>query len=118
MLQHHEFDDPGRTSYGGYEGNQISAHTTSAEISSEYLRASASRDKIAPDAGGAVQSSSVQRGHQSLSRFAIAAMSLGTLLALIVICLWLIGGVSGWISFLIGSCVVLGVAITTTNGSK
>lgn len=117
MLLHDEFDDPERTSYGGYEGSRLSAPTY-AEMSSEQLQASASRDKIAPGAGAPALRSSAQHRHQSLSRFAIAAMSLGTLLALIVICLWLIGGVGGWISFLVGSCVVLGVAITTTNGSK
>lgn len=117
MLQHHEFDDPGRTGYGGYEGNQVSAPTY-AEMSSEQLRVSASRDKISPDTGASAQSSSVQHGHQSLSRFAIAAMSLIALIALTVICLLFIGGVGGWISFLVASCVVLGVAIATTNGNK
>jgi hypothetical protein len=107
MLQHYELDDAGRTSYGGYEGNQV-ALPTSVEMSSERLFADTSREKIAP----------VPQSHQNLLRSAIAAMSMLTLIALTVICLLFIGGVGGWISFLVASCVVLGVAITTTNGNK
>lgn len=56
-----------------------------------------------------------------LFRFAIAALSMATLLALMIICLIFVGGAGGWISFIIASCVILGVAIAalaSTNATS
>lgn len=105
-MQHYEPDNPGQASYGGYQGDQGSVHTYTETSSARF----ASGEKISPAPG--------QHSNQNLLRFAVAALSMLTLIALVVICLLFIGGVGGWISFLVAACVVLGVAITTTNGSR
>lgn len=106
-MQHDELSASRPTDYGGYEGNRLSA-LTYAETSAERLLTDTQGGKITP----------LSHSSQNSLRFAIAAMSMLTLIALTVICLLFIGGVGGWISFLVAGGVVLGVAITTTNGNR
>jgi len=107
MMQQHGSSELESSGYRGYEGQQFSARPQ-VETSSEYLFTDLAGGKITPE----------QRTSQNQFRLSIAAMSMGTLIALVVICLLLIGGLGGWISFIVASCILLGLAITTTNGSS
>lgn len=107
MLSQEEMDDSRQPIIDGYRGNQTFVDR-SAETLSRRFSESNTGEKVFP----------VPHASQNLFRFAIAAMSMVTLIALVVICLLFIGGVGGWISFIIAGCIILGVAITTTNGGR
>ncbi len=110
MMPQQESDDSRHATYGAYEGDQSYTHPY-AETSSGRLFKEEIGGKISPQ----------PHDSKNLFRFAIAALSMGTLIALVIVCLLFIGGTGGWIGFIVASCVIFGIAIaalTSTNNTR
>jgi hypothetical protein len=91
------------STYGGYEGNQADAHQLFETSYQQPLQEERAAKVYAP-----------VHDNKNVLRLAALAIAMVTLIALAVICLVLVGGTGGWISFCAASLamlVIAGVAI-------
>lgn len=88
MMSQEEIHEQTGSTYGRYEGDQAYAHPRE-ETPSEQLMRETPGAKVYPEPSH----------HQNVSRLIGLAMTMGSLLALAVICLVLVGGIAGLISF-------------------
>src|SRR5215470_11220622 len=91
-------DEQAGSTYGGYEGNPADAHQ---QFETPYQQSLRAGKVYAPD-------------NKNVLRLTAFAMGMATLIVLAVICLIIVGGPGGWISFCAASLAILimvGVAI-------
>ncbi len=95
MIPPEEIDGSAASSYGRYEGNQVYSgqRTESAYGQSPGAESSAKVYPIPPD-------------RKNLFRFLLVAFAMAMILILAGICLLIVGGTGGWVSFISVSFIV------------
>ena len=88
MMPQEETHEQTGSTYGRYEGNQAYAHPRD-EAPYEQMMRETPVAKVYPEPSN----------NQNMFRLIGLAMTMGSLLAFAVICLVLVGGIGGWISF-------------------
>ena len=103
MMPQEETHEQTGSTYGRYEGDQAYAHPRD-EAPYEQMMRETPVAKVYPE----------PRNNQNVFRLIGLAITMGSLLAFAVICLVLVGGIGGWISFCaacITTFIVASVAI-------
>lgn len=103
MMPQEETHEQTGSTYGRYEGNQAYAHSRD-EAPYEQMMKETPVAKVYPELGN----------NQNVFRLVGLAIAMVSLLAFAVICLVLVGGIGGWISFCVAclaTFIVASVAI-------
>jgi Mg2+/Co2+ transporter CorB len=91
----HLLPDPQEQTYGGYEGNQVSAHQHSL---SSYEQSGHE------DAGGKVYP--VVHDNKNLYRLLVFVVAMVVLLLFAVLTIFFIGGTGGWVSLIVIAFII------------
>ncbi|QBD76285.1 hypothetical protein EPA93_09790 [Ktedonosporobacter rubrisoli] len=100
MMSQEETQEQTGSTYGRYAGDQVYAHLRD-EAPYEHMMRETPVTKVYPQA----------HYHQNVFRLIGLAISLASLLAFAVICLVLVGGIGGWISFC-AACIATFIVAT------
>src|SRR5881394_1230126 len=98
------YEQAGST-YAGYEGNQADAHQQFETYDPQPLQAERAAKVYAPD-------------NKNMLRLASLAIAMVTLIVLAVVCLILVGGTGGWISFCAASLAIFVMACVAITEIK
>jgi len=93
--------------YGGYEGEQEYAPQHESPYSAQFFRE-----------GPGVKVSSPIRDNTNMFRLLVFIIAMVTLLAFVIVCLVVVGGTGGWISFCAASLAILTIASTFISAKK
>lgn len=99
-----EFGEPAGSSYGRYEGNQIYAGQQ-RESSYEQSQSAESLAKVYP----------LPPDRKNLFRFLLVVLAMVMILVLAGICLLIVGGTGGWISFIAVSFIVFLITVASID---
>lgn len=88
MMSQEEIHEQTGSTYGRYEGDQAYSHPRD-EVPYEQMMRETPVAKVYPES----------RNNQNVFRLIVLTITMGSLLAFAVICLVLVGGIGGWISF-------------------
>jgi hypothetical protein len=88
MMPQEEMHKPTDSTYGRYEGNRTYSHP-GEEAAYEQMMRETPVEKVYPES----------RSNQNVFRFLALIVAMVSLIAFAVICLVLVGGTGGWISF-------------------
>jgi|SRR5581483_9109801 len=100
MLPPEETDEPAGSSYGRYEGNQVHAGQKT-EFSYKQSPGADSMAKVYP----------LPPDRKNLFRFSLVVLAMAMILILAGICLLIVGGTGGWVSFISVSFIVFLIAV-------
>jgi|SRR5579883_682387 hypothetical protein len=99
-----EIEESASPSYGRYEGNQIYADQPGAS-SYERAQSADSLAKVYP----------LPPERKNLFRFLLVVLAMVTILVLAGICLLLVGGTGGWVSFIAVSFIVFLISVVALD---